>query len=226
MTSKLQAAPLKIAFAGTPPFAASSLQALLASPKLGNVCGVLTAPDRRSGRGRKVQYSAVKLCAVEHGLPILQPERLDAATVDQVRLWQPDLLVVAAYGSILPPALLLVPRYGCVNIHASILPRWRGAAPIERCIEAGDDSTGVTIMKMDEGCDTGPILRIEPFSLFPPGAHTLGSVTDALASVGAAALAKTLWQLQQSASGMKAAMEALARPQDSSLATYAKKVAR
>ena len=119
---------LRVAFAGTPPFSVSALRALLGAPDSFRVCGALTAPDRRAGRGRKLQGSAVKALALEHGLPLLQPPKIDGETVEQVAAWDADVLVVSAYGLLLPPSLLATPPLGCVNIHASLLPRWRGAS--------------------------------------------------------------------------------------------------
>src|SRR3954470_17586775 len=148
---------LRIAFAGTPQFAVPALRALLASRH--RVVGVLTQPDRPAGRGQQLRASPIKLLAAGQGLPLSQvptlktPEgRADLAA------WAPDLLVVVAYGLILPPPVLALPRHGCVNIHGSLLPRWRGAAPIQRAILAGDAETGVTIMRLDVGLDTGPML--------------------------------------------------------------------
>jgi methionyl-tRNA formyltransferase len=148
---------LKVAFAGTPEFAAVALDALLASEH--DVVGVLTQPDRRAGRGRKLMASAVKQRATAAGIPVQQPVSLkgDAAQIEFTDL-QADVLVVAAYGLILPPAVLQSPPLGCLNIHASLLPRWRGAAPIHRAILSGDKQTGICIMQMDEGLDTGDIL--------------------------------------------------------------------
>jgi methionyl-tRNA formyltransferase len=148
---------LRVAFAGTPEFAALPLRAILASSH--QVVGVLTQPDRPAGRGRQLSAGPVKAAALAAGLPIAQPSTLRnsagrAALLD----WRPDVLVVVAYGLILPPEALAIPRLGCINIHASLLPRWRGAAPIQRAIMAGDEVTGITIMQMDAGLDTGPIL--------------------------------------------------------------------
>ena len=157
---------LRIAFAGTPEFALPALDALAASTH--QLVGVLTQPDRPAGRGRALRPSPVKQRALELKVPIAQPERL--ASEDErtaLREWQPELLVVVAYGLLLPRAVLELPRLGCLNIHASLLPRWRGAAPIQRALLAGDTATGVTIMRLDEGLDTGPVfaqrtLTIEP----------------------------------------------------------------
>jgi len=147
---------MRIIFAGTPEFAALALEALLAAGH--SVPLVLTQPDRPAGRGMQLLPSAVKRFAQEHGLAVYQPERLkDPATHEPLRNVAADLMVVAAYGLILPQAVLDLPRLGCLNIHASLLPRWRGAAPIQRAIAAGDEETGITIMRMDAGLDTGPM---------------------------------------------------------------------
>jgi methionyl-tRNA formyltransferase len=159
--------PLRVAFAGTPEFAAVALEDILAAGH--TVPLVLTQPDRPAGRGMKLQASAVKLVALQHGLPVAQPHSLrldgkypdEAATArDALLAAQPDVMVVAAYGLILPQWTLDLPRLGCLNIHGSLLPRWRGAAPIHRAIEAGDNETGITIMQMDAGLDTGDMLLI------------------------------------------------------------------
>lgn len=151
---------LRICFAGTPAFAAAHLSALLESEY--NIVGVYTQPDRPSGRGKKLQPSAVKELAVKNKLVVFQPASLKPSE-EQLNLssLQPDLLIVVAYGLILPKAILDIPKYGCINVHASLLPRWRGAAPIERALLAGDKETGVTIMQMDEGLDTGDMLITE-----------------------------------------------------------------
>jgi methionyl-tRNA formyltransferase len=150
-------APPRIVFAGTPEFSLPCLDALVAS---GNTpVAVYTQPDRPSGRGRKLSASPVKQRALELGLPVYQPLSLrDPAAQAELAALAPDLLVVIAYGLILPPAVLALPRYGCWNIHASLLPRWRGAAPIQRALLAGDDQTGVCLMQMERGLDTGPVL--------------------------------------------------------------------
>jgi methionyl-tRNA formyltransferase len=146
----------RIVFAGTPEFAVPALRVLIGqgtAPAL-----VLTQPDRPAGRGRLPRPPPVKLVALEAGIEVLQPARIDAALIERLSALRPDLMVVVAYGLLLPPALLALPRCGCVNLHASLLPRWRGAAPIQRAIEAGDDETGVCLMQMDAGLDTGPVL--------------------------------------------------------------------
>ncbi len=176
---------LRIAFAGTPQFALPALRALLSSTH--TVVGVLTQPDRPAGRGQQLRASPVKLLALEAGLPLAQPSTLKTPESRvELAAWAPDLLVVVAYGLILPPPVLVLPRLGCLNIHGSLLPRWRGAAPIQRALLAGDVETGVTIMQLDEGLDTGPILleRRRPI-----GTHdTAGDLHDVLAELGAAAL--------------------------------------
>lgn len=180
---------MRIAFAGTPDFAVPALKALLDSPH--TVVGVLTQPDRPKGRGRQISASPVKETALAHGLPISQPQTLkDEAGRADLASWRPDVLVVVAYGLILPRAALTLPRLGCLNIHASLLPRWRGAAPIQRAVLAGDPVSGVTIMLMDVGLDTGPtLLRKEvPIARTDNG----GSLHDRLAALGAAALLEAL----------------------------------
>jgi len=173
---------LRIAFAGTPEFAALALEAILAAGY--QVPLVLTQPDRPAGRGQQMHPSAVKTVALAHGLPVHQPERLkDPATHLPLIEAAPDLLVVAAYGLILPQAVLDIPRLGCINIHGSLLPRWRGAAPIQRAIEAGDAETGVTIMEVELGLDSGPMLLAE--SLPITASDTAASLHDKLATQGA-----------------------------------------
>lgn len=204
---------LRIAFAGTPSFALPALRALLASSH--EVVGVLTQPDRPAGRGRELRASPVKLLALEAHLPLAQPPTLKTpeSRVDLER-WAPDVLVVVAYGLILPTALLELPRLGCVNIHGSLLPRWRGAAPIQRAILAGDAETGVSIMRLDAGLDTGPVFleRRRPIGMH----ETAGDLHDALAELGAAALLETIDGI---AAGALSAM-----PQPESGATYAAKI--
>ena len=149
--------PLRIVFAGTPEFAAEHLKALLASPY--DIVAVYTQPDRPAGRGQKLMPSPVKQLALEHNIPVLQPPTLRNADAQaELAALKPDLLVVVAYGLILPQAVLDIPRLGCINSHASLLPRWRGAAPIQRAVEAGDSESGVTVMRMEAGLDTGPML--------------------------------------------------------------------
>lgn len=180
---------LKVAFAGTPEFAAIALDALLASGH--EVVGVLTQPDRPAGRGRKLTPSEVKQRAVSAGVPVQQPLSLKSSeALDDFKIWQADVLVVAAYGLILPQAVLDAPALGCLNIHASLLPRWRGAAPIHRAILAGDTETGVCIMQMDAGLDTGDVLLEKRCDIMPD--ETAAQLHDRLAKLGAAALLDAL----------------------------------
>ena len=173
---------MKIAFAGTPEFAARALAALLASRH--ETVLVLTQPDRPAGRGQKLQPSPVKVLALARGIRVDQPATLrESAGRASLIAAAPDVLVVAAYGLILPQAVLDIPRLGCLNIHASLLPRWRGAAPIQRAIEAGDAETGVTIMRMDAGLDTGPMLLRQAVPVGPT--DTAGMLHDRLADTGA-----------------------------------------
>ena len=176
---------MKIIFAGTPEFAATALQALLAAGH--EVVLVLTQPDRPAGRGMVLQASAVKKLALAHGIPVSQPERLkDPVTHEPIRAacteGGAELMVVAAYGLILPQAVLDLPRRGCINIHASLLPRWRGAAPIQRAIEAGDAQTGITIMGVEAGLDTGPMLLAAAIDI--DAQDSAGSLHDRLAALG------------------------------------------
>lgn len=185
MTSR----PRRIAFAGTPSFAATILARLLAAGE--DICLVLTQPDRPAGRGRKLRPSPVKALATEAGLPLQQPASLrDAAAVAELAAKAPDVLVVAAYGLILPATVLDLPAAGCLNVHASLLPRWRGAAPVERAIMAGDEETGVCIMQMDVGLDTGPVRLTRRLPIGPT--MTGGELEAELAELGASALLQVL----------------------------------
>lgn len=180
---------LNIVFAGTPDFAVAPLQRLLAEGY--RVSAVYTQPDRPAGRGRKPRPSPVKQCAQAAGIPVYQPASLRSEEAQaELAALQPDLMIVVAYGLILPPAVLGIPRRGCVNIHASLLPRWRGAAPIQRAILAGDTETGVTLMQMDAGLDTGPMLARASCPIAAD--DTGGSLHDRLAALGADLLAQTL----------------------------------
>jgi methionyl-tRNA formyltransferase len=173
---------LRIVYMGTSEFAVPSLIKLWKSQY--DLIGVVTQPDRPRGRGNKVQFSPVKTAALEHGLEVLQPERIkDEAALDVIRNWEPDIMVVASYGQILPAEALDVPSWGCINLHASLLPHYRGAAPIQRAIMAGEKSTGVTTMFMDEGLDTGDIILQMPVSIGLEMDH--GQVEVLLANVGA-----------------------------------------
>jgi len=182
--------PLRIVFAGTPEFAAAHLRALLAW-RGGEVIAVYSQPDRPAGRGKKLAASPVKELALQHQLPVLQPQTLrNAEAQAELRALQADIMIVVAYGLILPAAVLETPRLGCINVHASILPRWRGAAPIQRAIEAGDGETGVTIMQMDVGLDTGAMLNIARCPIAAD--ETAATLHDKLARIGAPALQSML----------------------------------
>ena len=181
--------PLRLVFAGTPEFAVPHLAACRRAGI--DVVAVYTQPDRPAGRGRALQASPVKARAEELQLPVIQPTSLKATeAAAQLASFRPDLMVVVAYGLILPKAILETPRFGCLNIHASLLPRWRGAAPIQRAILAGDARTGITIMQMDTGLDTGPVLLERPVAI---GAHeTAGQLHDRLARLGAACVVEAI----------------------------------
>jgi methionyl-tRNA formyltransferase len=182
---------MRLIFAGTPEFAARALEALIAAGH--EIALVLTQPDRPAGRGMQLQPSAVKKVALAHGLPVFQPEKLrDPTTHEPLRAAGAEIMVVAAYGLILPQRVLDIPLRGCVNIHASLLPRWRGAAPIQRAIEAGDSDMGVTIMQMEAGLDTGPMLLLE--SLKVGAGETAGELHDRLAAQGARLIVDVLAQ--------------------------------
>lgn len=183
---------LRIIFAGTPEFAAEHLATLLGSRH--QVIAVYSQPDRPAGRGKKLAASPVKTVALEHNIPVYQPLNFKTPdAISELEDLQADLMVVVAYGLILPKAVLVAPRLGCINVHASILPRWRGAAPIQRAIEAGDSETGVTIMQMDVGLDTGDMLIKEFCPILPE--DTGGSLHDRLISIGTPALLEALDQI-------------------------------
>lgn len=206
---------LRIIFAGTPDFAARHLDALLSSEH--QVVGVFTQPDRPAGRGKKLMPSPVKVLAEEKGVPVFQPGSLRPQENQQlVADLQADVMVVVAYGLILPKAVLDMPRLGCINVHGSLLPRWRGAAPIQRSLWAGDDQTGVTIMQMDVGLDTGDMLH--KLSCPITADDTSGSLYDKLADLGPQGLLHTLAQL--------AAGTAKPEVQDEALVTYAEKLSK
>ena len=184
---------LRILFAGTPDFAAAHLRALIASEH--DIIGVYSQPDRPAGRGKKLQPSPVKQVALEHDIPVYQPLNFkDPAAVEELAALNADVMIVVAYGLILPQSVLDAPKYGCLNVHASILPRWRGAAPIQRCIEAGDMVTGITIMQMDKGLDTGDMLSKVTTGISAD--ETGGSLHDRLAEMGPPALLDTLAKLE------------------------------
>lgn len=205
---------LKLIFAGTPDFAAEHLAALIEDGHH-EIVAVYTQPDRPAGRGKKPQASAVKACALAADLPVYQPLNFkDAADRETLAQHRADVMVVVAYGLILPAQVLSMPHYGCINVHASILPRWRGAAPIHRAIETGDEQTGVTIMQMDAGLDTGDMLNISRCAIAEN--DTTASLHDKLIELGCPALLETL---QDIALGQQHAS-----PQDDSQSNYARKI--
>ena len=180
---------MRIVFAGTPEFAVPSLRAAAAR---GEVVAVYTQPDRPAGRGRGLQASPVKLEALQRGIPVLQPESLKSqVSRDALRALEPDLMIVVAYGLLLPQKILDIPRHGCWNVHASLLPRWRGAAPIQRAIEAGDAETGVCLMQMEKGLDTGPVMLSQRIAIGDD--ETSGQLHDRLAALGARRYWPTAW---------------------------------
>jgi len=207
--------PLNVIFAGTPDFAASSLQALIDSEH--NVVAVYTQPDRQSGRGKKITMSPVKELALKHHIAVEQPVNFkaddDIATLDS---YQADLMVVVAYGLLLPQAVLDTPKLGCINVHGSLLPRWRGAAPIQRAIQAGDRESGITIMQMEAGLDTGPMISkaVTPITDIDTGS----TLHDKLAQQGAELLVNTMTNIANEGISAQA--------QDDSLATYAHKLSK
>lgn len=211
---------LRVAFAGTPEFAAAHLAALIAAAKDSALAGyelvaVYTQPDRPAGRGKKLAPSPVKRVAEDAGLPVLQPASLRSDEAQQaLAALRCDVLVVVAYGLILPQAILDTPRLGCINVHASLLPRWRGAAPIERALLAGDPETGVTIMQMDVGLDTGAMLHKSRVTI--EARETRISLEQKLTEAGTAALVSALNSLET--------LQAEAQTQDDSLSTYASKI--
>ena len=205
---------MKIVFAGTPDFAVAALDALAAAGH--DIAAAYTQPDRPAGRGRHLQSTPVARRAEALGLPVRKPARLTPDEVAALRTLAPDAMVVVAYGLILSAAVLEVPRLGCFNIHASLLPRWRGAAPIARAVLAGDAESGVTIMRMDAGLDTGPMLLRESVAIAP--AMTAGELHDALAPLGARLIVRALDELTRGALHET--------PQPAAGATYAKKIAK
>lgn len=204
---------LKIVFAGTPEFSVPTLEALLRSTH--DVVAVYTQPDKPAGRGRRLSMSAVKQTALANQLPIEQPAHLrDAAAWARLREYAPDIMIVVAYGLLLPAEVLAIPDYGCVNVHASILPCWRGAAPIARAIEAGDTQTGVSIMQMDQGLDTGSVFSHQAIAIAAD--DNSATLHDKLAALGASLLLDTLAQFDTVSS----------QPQDDTMATYAHKLTK
>lgn len=206
---------MRLIFAGTPEFAARALQALIDAGH--DIPLVLTQPDRPAGRGMKLRMSAVKEVALAHGLRVEQPENLKTDAARQpIQEAHADLMIVAAYGLILPQSVLDMPSLGCVNIHASLLPRWRGSAPIHRAIEAGDSETGITLMQMDKGLDTGAMLTRAVLPIL--ASDTTGSLHDRLAELGAHGIVRLLPAIE--------AGNTNATPQDNTLATYAAKISK
>ncbi len=204
---------MRILFAGTPEFAVAPLRMLLESSH--EVCAVYTQPDRPAGRGRKLQPSPVKSTALAAEIPVLQPASLrDSVEQQRLAAFAADLMVVVAYGLMLPKAVLDAPRLGCINIHASLLPRWRGAAPIQRAIEAGDRETGITLMQMDEGLDTGTMLARAETPI--AAADTAAILHDRLTALGAELLMQTLPALENGT--------LVPQAQDDARATYARKL--
>lgn len=207
--------PLRIIFAGTPDFAAKHLTALIDSPH--EIVAVYTKEDTPSGRGKKLNASAVKQLALTHNLPVVQPKSLKTADAKQQLVqFNADLMVVVAYGLILPPAILDTPRLGCINVHGSLLPRWRGAAPIQRSIWAGDQQSGVTIMQMDQGLDTGPMLYKAALDIASDETST--TLYQRLAELGPRALTEAIDLLAQG--------KLSAESQDDNLANYATKLSK
>lgn len=207
---------MKIIFAGTPDFAARHLAALLDQGKH-TVVAVYTQPDRPAGRGKKLKPGPVKMLAEQHGLPVMQPLSLKSPEAQQqLQAFGAELMVVVAYGLILPQVVLDTPRLGCINVHASLLPRWRGAAPIHRAVEAGDSHSGVTIMQMEAGLDTGPMLLKGECDI--DADDTGGSLHDKLADIGCEALLKALDSLADNS--------LVAEVQDDALACYAPKISK
>ncbi len=203
----------RLLFAGTPDFALASLKALVESGR--TPVAVLTQPDRPAGRGKKLRASPVKEYALAREIPVLQPETLrDDAIVAELAALEPDLMIVAAYGLILPQNVLDIPTRGCLNVHASVLPRWRGAAPIQAAILAGDEATGISLMQMEAGLDSGPVFHIEMLDI--TSEETAGELHDRLAALGGSTLVDKLDDI------MAGRIDAQA--QDESLVTYAPKV--
>ena len=212
MSDSLQR-PLRIVFAGTPEFSVPALEAIASSDH--ELVGVITNPDRPAGRGKKPRPPAVKKAAVDRQVPVYQPDSMKGdEPLERLRSWEPDVMVVAAYGQILPASILDVPTYGCINIHASLLPKFRGAAPINRAIIEGESESGITIMKMDEGLDTGPMLLKGSLPIGPR--MTAGDLHDALAQLGSSLIVDALDRLVDG--------DLSETPQDDEKASYAPKM--
>ena len=204
---------MKILFAGTPDFSVAPLKALVANH---DIVGVFTQPDRKAGRGKKLTPPPVKVAAQEFDIPVFQPNTLKGQE-ELIKSLGADVMVVVAYGMLLPQSILDIPRLGCLNIHASILPRWRGAAPIQRAIEAGDEETGVSIMRMELGLDTGPVYQVLKTPILKT--DTSLSMHDKLAILGAQGINETISKLEESP-------DLPAQIQDNQLANYAKKISK
>lgn len=214
MTDSKNQQNLKIVFMGTPDFAATILEEIL---KVYPVLGVVTQPDKPKGRSKEVTFSPVKELAVKHELPVYQPVKAkEAEFLEQLKVLSPDVIVVAAFGQILPKALLEIPKYGCINVHASLLPKYRGAAPIQYSVIDGEKETGITIMYMDVGIDTGDIILQDTVPISPE--ETGGSLFDKMAVQGAASIIKALRQME--------AGEVTRTPQDNEKATYVKMISK
>jgi len=206
---------LKIVFMGTSSFAVPSLKSLIESPY--QVVGIISQPDRPKGRGKKLSPPPVKKIAESHNLPVFQPKSIkDIAAVDQVKCWEPDLIIVVSYGQIIPSGILDYPLYGCINVHASLLPKYRGAAPIQRALMAGEKATGITTMFMDEGLDTGDIIMQRPVSIDNMVNH--GELETELAEIGAQLLMDTIEALNKK--------NITRKKQDNQRATYAHMLTR
>jgi methionyl-tRNA formyltransferase len=204
---------MNLIFAGTPAFAVPALEALLRAGH--RIRAVYTQPDRPAGRGRRLAASPVKQCAQTHGIEVRQPEKISGEE-EILRSDAPDAMIVIAYGLLLPPPILAIPRHGCINVHASLLPRWRGAAPIPRAIQAGDSETGVSIMQMEAGLDTGPVLAEARTPIH--ATDTAQTLHDRLAQLGAETLVATLERLARGA--------VTPQPQDNAGTCYAKKLSK
>jgi methionyl-tRNA formyltransferase len=200
----------KVVFMGTPEFAVPTLQALIQHH---DVVGVVTQPDRPAGRGGETRPTPVKVLALQHNIPVIQPEKL-RHVFETLKAWQADVFVVAAFGQLLPQSVLDLPPHGCINVHGSLLPRWRGAAPIHAAIRAGDPETGITIMRMDAGLDTGPMLRKRAIPILPD--DTGQTLHDKMAQLGADLLIETLPDVLSGA--------LVPQPQDETLVTYAPQI--
>lgn len=207
--------PLRVVFMGTPDFSVPPLEALVQAGH--NIVGVYCQPDKEKGRGKQVQMPAVKVAALAHDLPVYQPVTLKSEEVEaELRALEPDVIIVIAYGKILPPWLICLPKYGCINVHASILPKYRGAAPIHYAILNGDTKTGVTIMHMDDGLDTGDIIDVETIEILPN--ETTGELFERIATLGGTTINPVLERW--------VAGEIIATPQDDTKASHTSKITK